>query len=275
MFIYTCSISLVYRLSVKMQKISKINVLLSSLCLILSIVSPFLAAETTVYAFELINRMSTVQDRQYNHLWQAMSNQGLEYELQIKSFTRYKRAFKRNINSCIFPANMGVVKKIAGKNLKQKLITADSVDYVGLVVLTANSDANITTRGDLAGRKVAISPILKSKIFLKGIDLTSLKLADNNEVLLKMLYRNKVDAIIAFMPDILLAAKKLNYPLPHSSALWLIKKHPISIVCHDTVDNRAFVQQFNKHLQQLKSSGRLREIMGPLVNLGDGSVEYY
>ncbi|NQZ32568.1 MAG: transporter substrate-binding domain-containing protein [Oceanospirillaceae bacterium] len=243
--------------------------------MIFSVISPVIAAQTTVYAFELINRMGTAKDQQYDLLWQDMRKQGVEVDLQLKSFTRYKRAFKKDTNSCIFPANLDVVTKVVGKKSKAKFISAESVDYVGLVAITEAGDTKIETRADLAEKNIAISPILNSSNFLQGIDSAALKLADNNEVLLKMLYRHKVDAIIAFMPDILLAAKKLNYPLPHSTDIWFIKKHPISIVCHDTANNRIFVQQFNKQLQQLKKSGRLREIMGPLVNLGDGSAEYY
>jgi len=236
--------------------------------------SPIKAAETDVYSFELVNRMSAQNDEHYNFLWQALGKQGLQYKLNIKSFKRYKLAYKHNTNSCIFPANKAVVKRLAGKGDKAQLISGNAVDYIGLVALTAEK-ADLLIRGDLAGKRVAISPILNAKVFLLGIDTKALKVAENNEVLLKMLFRNRADVVIAFMPDILLAAKKLDSPMPHSTDIWFIEKHPVSIVCHDTLSNRAFVQQFNKHLQKLKETGQLREILGPLVNLGDGKDHYF
>jgi len=167
-----------------------------------------------------------------------------------------------------------VVKRLAGKDDKAQLISGNPVDYIGLVALTAAKN-NLLIRGDLAGKRVAISPVLNAKVFLLGIDTKALKIADNNEVLLKMLFRKRADVVVAFMPDILLAAKKLDTPMPHATDIWFIEKHPVSIVCHDTLSNRAFVQQFNKHLQTLKETGQLRDILGPLVNLGDGKDHYF
>ncbi|EPJ46241.1 MAG: hypothetical protein OFPI_34520 [Osedax symbiont Rs2] len=151
----------------------------------------------------------------------------------------------------------------------------EGIDLVGLVALTLDDSSNIHSHADLSGKSIAMWVGLDPKIILAGVDYKSLDQAPNDETLLRMLSRKRVEVILGFMPDTLLAAKKLSIALPHSTDVWLIPKRLTQVVCHDTPQNRQFLLQYDQLMKGIKSSGKLREFMGPLVNLQDGSEEYY
>ena len=254
-----------------MQQIIKL--LLCSI--IFTVVSSVASAQTTVYGFELKNRMSVEGAEQFDLLWQELHKLGLEFDLKVLSFSRQVRLFSKDKQSCIFPASVGGVKQLMPEFIDANLQGSEGIDLVGLVAMTLDDSSNIHSHADLSGKSIAMWVGLDPKIILAGVDYKSLDQAANDETLLRMLSRKRVEVILGFMPDILLAADKLSIPLPHSTDVWLIPKRLTQVVCHDTAQNRQFLLQFDQLMKGIRSSGKLREFMGPLVNLQDGSEEYY
>ena len=131
---------------------------------------------------------------------------------------------------------------------------------------------------NLTDKKLSIWNGLNPDIFLPDIKYTSIEKVANDEIQLRMLNKGRIDAAIGLMPDMVLAAEKLNLELPKVSPKWIIPRSPTkgaTMVCHNTPENQAFIKQFNANLTVMKESGRLREIMGPLVDIGDGQVLPY
>ncbi|MCJ8337956.1 MAG: hypothetical protein MJK10_05760 [Pseudomonadales bacterium] len=251
----------------------KIKLLLCSI--IFTVVSSVASAQTIVYGFELKNRMSVEGGEQFDLLWQELHKLGLEFDLKVVSFSRQVRLFSRDRQSCMFPSSVPAVKRLIPEFKEFNLQGSEGIDLTGLVALTLDDSSNIHSRADLSGKSIAMWVGLDPKIFLVGVDYKSLDQAPNDETLLRMLSRKRVEVILGFMPDILLAAEKLSIALPHSTDVWLIKKRLTQVVCHDTVENRKFLVKFNQLMKGIRSSGKLREFMGPLVNLNDGSEEFY
>src|SRR5690606_16972454 len=86
----------------------------------------------------------------------------------------------------------------------------------------------------------------------------------------RMLHAERLDAIVGFMPDVLLASMALDLPLPHFHAdLALFKDEGAGFVCIDTLANQAWIKQANSLLQTLKETGELRQILNPHADIID------
>ncbi len=239
-----------------------------------TLITSLAVAETTVYGFELKNRMSVKGGQQYDLLLQEMADMGLEYQLKVLSFKRQVQSFGADPSSCIFPTSTIAAGRLLPE-IKTTLLGSDRVDMTGLVILNRKTDPMIKSLDELEGKTIAMWIGLDPKVFLPGVKYGSVIKVPNDETLLRMLDRKRVDIILGFMPDILLAADKLDLPFPQSSNIWPITKRGTQLVCFDTPENRAFISEFNKRLTIIKASGKLREIMGPLVNLNDETPAFY
>jgi len=234
-----------------------------------------LLAKTKIYGLELADRMCADESEHYNIFLLELRNLGLDYNLNYYSPMRRTRLFLNDKIACAFPANEIVLRKISSRASKPNFITSAPVDYISMVAITIDESQNIQISNDLAGKSIAIMSAFKPRNLLGNVDYARVGYANSHGDLLKLLYRKRIDVVVGLMPHFFLAAKRLNLPLPYVTGVWFFKKQPVSLVCHDTTNNRVFVQEFNQRLKQLRSTGKLRKIMGSYVNLNDGSKEYF
>jgi len=230
--------------------------------MLLAALMPAEAAPVQVYAIALDYRLSEDGTKHYNRLLKAFSERGLDFKVLVRSLKRSQISLKGDVESCLFPAtiNAMVTNDKALENVS--LIASDSIDQVSLRVLTDSSKERITGIDQLAGKRIAILNGLNPDLLLGDID-ADVEPTPDEYVRLKMLNAGRLDAVLGFTPDILLAAEDLGLPVPHySEDLALFKDEGASMVCHDTELNRAFVSQFNRILKDLKASGDLQRILG-------------
>ena len=83
----------------------------------------------------------------------------------------------------------------------------------------------------------------------------------------KKLLSGRIDAFIAYVPDLW-----GYFGSQHIPQLAYNKSKPIlvyqeSVACHDTPENRAFIKQLNTALQQLQQQGVIKDLLGFAYNL--------
>jgi len=212
------------------------------------------------------NRFSANTTEPFNTLWHKMYNRGLAFELIVIPSQRLLRSFLHNSLSCSFPVSLSIIKHNIDKE-SIKLITAEPVSYPGMQVFTQAPNNQYTNLSNLDNKHIAGSFGFDPLIVLNNSKVASFTRVENNETLLKILYKQRVDAILTFTPDIFIAANKENLPTPYATGIWVLKPRGISLVCHDTAANRQLIKKFNQQLRQMKKSGELRDILGPYVLL--------
>ena len=231
--------------------------------LILMMPFVYCQAQPKIYALEIPGRISSNVIEHYNIFWEKIASLGLQSSLEIFPSGRLIRSFLKEQHSCTFSVMAPLSALLTAESSNLSLILSDEVDNVGLRIYTPSSDTSITDIASLENKRVAGAFHLNPSAFLGGYKFIDFKNAENTVQLLKMLYRRRVDAILAFTPDIQLASKILSFPMPYSTGLWIFKNKGVGLICHDTQENQLFIKQFNKLLRQLKTSGELLQILGP------------
>ncbi len=226
----------------------------------------FAPAQTTlpvqVYAIALEYRLDEAGTKQYNRLLQAVAEEGLKFNVLVRSLSRSLISMKTDQGSCLFPATVNALVTNDNDMAAFALISSDPIDEVSLRVLTNSTKPLITSIKELEGKRIAILNGLHSEQFLGDVN-ADVEPTPDEYVRLKMLTAGRLDAVLSFIPDILLAAEDLGLSIPHfDEHLALLRDEGAAIVCHDNADNRAFIAQFNDVLRRMKASGELQRIMG-------------
>ncbi len=198
---------------------------------------------------------------QYNELLHEMRKAGLKFDLSIAPLSRIIRDAGDH-KGCFFPTSIAGLKYTAPQHKEFSLIESEPVDYISLRVFTRSDEEKVTSVSELSGKKVALWLGYDPDTFLKGVDAI-VEETPTEKVRVKMLAAGRIDAVIGFTPDVMLAAERLNLPIPHyDESLALFRDVNASAVCHDTEKNHAFIKRFNDILAHFKESGKLRKILG-------------
>ena len=216
-----------------------------------------------VIGLDLPNRLQADGQAHYNKMWERMIELGLDHELEVFPLKRAFRNFSEQQNSCIFPSTIESLTTSFPQFKGKNLIASSQVDYVHLKVMTRAGEPVIADLSELNGKKVALWNGLDPKIFLAGLEVET-ETTTSEEVRIKMLNSHRVDAILGFIPDTLIAADKMQVAAPeHEGGFVFFDNHAVTIVCFDSASNRALLAEFDQVLAQLKSTGELQTILGP------------
>lgn len=219
-----------------------------------------------IYGHALNYRLQENGKQQYNKLFNKLAGMGLDFTLTVRPLTRVMRKFGEG-SGCFFPTSLNAIKKSAPQYASVPLVASAPVDQISLRVFTRAGAAKITQLEQLNDKRVALWAGLDPEIFLAGLN-PIVEITPSEEVRVRMLEAGRIDAILGFTPDVLLAADALSVSPPqYDENLALFRDEGASVVCHDSPATRAFVQQFDKHLAALKHSGELRAILGPYVEI--------
>ena len=221
--------------------------------------------EPIIYAYQLEYRLNKNSNEQYVALLDEISRNGVSFKKSILPIKRANKNFQKDKTSCIFPTTLSV-KKTFHPDLKEiKLIQSDPIDKISMRVFTRPDEEKISSMEELKKRNI------KAIAYWQGLNIekivpqkdTLLEPTPNEEVRLKMLYSNRADAIIGFMPDVYLAADKLQLPKPlFNENFAILLNQEASLVCHDTEKNIELIKNFNQHIKNMKENGKLSSILG-------------
>jgi|GEM_PF-1947916 len=215
-----------------------------------------------IYAYTLEHRLNEAGTMHYNKLLNIMSDRGLKFNILIRSLARSARSMKNDQSACLFPTTINAIAISDPGVDEKKFISSDPIDRVSLRIFTRPDNPKVGDIKELSGKRVALWNGLDPKIFLANIE-ANIETTPNEAIRVKMLNAGRIDAILGFTPDVLLAAESLGFSPPHyDESLALFRNEGASLVCHDNKQNREFILRFNKHLTRLKASGELREILG-------------
>lgn len=237
------------------------------LLIILLAASLYTTAEpVVVYGYELDYRLKPDGSGHYNKLLQQMQDQGLQIDLKVLPMIRATREFENRGRGCMFPASINAIIANRPEAAELGLIASDPIDRVSLRVLTHANQPVITDLQQLQGKHVGLWSGLSAAL-LPDIDLT-LEHTSSEKVRVRMLHAGRLDAIVGFIPDVLLVAEALDLPLPHyHPELALLLDEGAAIVCYDSEDNRKMLARFNTALASLRDQGTLRNILGPHTDI--------
>jgi ABC-type amino acid transport substrate-binding protein len=198
-----------------------------------------------------------------------MTQDGFSFEIDYLPLKRVWRGMAEDSLACTFPSSSSAVA--LGTNMDiSNFIQSKTIDHVSYRVVVRPGEAIVTDPTKLIGKRVAVWNGMPNAKLL-GQENIELEETNSEETRVKMLFNDRVDAMIGFVPDLHIVAEQLGYPQPESAGSLVVwgGRNGTHLVCHDTPENRALIEQFDNVLTKVKTSGRLREILGPYADINE------
>lgn len=175
--------------------------------------------------------------------------------LNILPPARAYKIFANCQNCCLSPANKNPEFYDFGENIMQ----TEPMNLAKLYIFVRQGQAAIYRLEDLKDKHVGIRHGMP---YGKSVEQARLKTKSvyKIESNIKMLNKGRIDAFLAYVPDAYQVFRTLGIkPYPHDVAHPVVV-HSERLVCRGV--EVEFITLFNKQLKQLKTSGRLKRILG-------------
>ncbi|KPA11488.1 Extracellular solute-binding protein, family 3 [Candidatus Magnetomorum sp. HK-1] len=228
----------------------------SILCLSFFFVSyGLLFAEVIIYGIEIPGLHQKDGKGVYDLILKETVVKAKLATLKIYPPARAEKTFADCQNCCFSPAN----KNPEFYEFGDDIVQTDPMNFAKIYIFVNQGQPPIYRLEDLRDKKVGIRhgmPYGKSfeKAKLKTDIVTKLELN------IKKVQKGHIDAFIAYIPDAYKAFRTLGispYPYDISNPIAI---HPDRLVCRGVEPE--FITKFNELLKQLRTSGRLRDILG-------------
>jgi hypothetical protein len=233
-----------------------IKLRLCALILLSCWLAPCLATpQIAVYHLEGLHNQQ--QSGSYDTLILKVKDLGVDLNLQFSPILRAKHSFNNNEIDCISPADS------SGDPYPFPTVQTSPINMAKAYIFRRKGDSIIGDPMQLAGLKVGIRTGMNfGNDFEKIKKLVHIELVRDIELNYKKLMAKRIDAFVAYTPDIwnLLGSHELPTLVYDKNHPLLI--HPESIVCHDSPENRDFITQFDQALIALIKDGVVKEILG-------------
>lgn len=190
----------------------------------------------------------------YDQLMTQISKQlDSEFELFYLPPARAGLTFENNVYDCLMPGQM------ANMVDKDKRIASKPFHYAKAYIFNSISQPPITSIDMLNGKVLATR---------RGFIYGGLKFSQKVEVIevnnirqsIEMLNKNRIDAFIAYEPDILGVLNSTSGQNVHRAAL-VLHQQPEKIVCHVNARTVEFINGFDLLIDQYMQSGKLDNII--------------
>jgi ABC-type amino acid transport substrate-binding protein len=208
-----------------------------------------------VGAFNIPDVLDEKDNSIYSLILRKVSEQTkVPIKLQYFPTKRALDTFDRGEVDCLIPIDRRFFSKY------QKFYQTKHLFLAKAYVFTRHGEKLRVDIGDLENANVAAQHGMQlgDKIE-KNIDLLRVHTSDS---LVKMLEVKRIDAFIAYVPDIYAIFEQLKIPaLQHDPARPIVV-HEDSLTCKITPQNKVLIERFDKGIQALHSSGYIRSVLG-------------
>jgi len=155
---------------------------------------------------------------------------------------------------CLIPGNINQVEH------PEQHVASISFNYARAHVFTNKNSPTIQSLAALDGKTLATRRGYHYGDKSFGTNIKSVKVNTIKQSIL-MLEKGRIDAFVAYSPDILGALKDFNSISFHYDKNFIIHQQSEQFVCQKTERNKQFIKELNKAITELKSSGELDLIL--------------
>lgn len=180
---------------------------------------------------------------------------GVSY--QLMPYKRAKARFLDRGGSCLYPSAINVLE--AGGHIENR---DEYVETVPLFTTKTHlfsraGEAPPRAMGELYGKTVAVPSGSVMLNVLKGSGAKLISVHDEADKA-QMLLTGRVDYMTAMLPDAVLVFGSLGKPLPEFDAAMPFLEAGVSLVCHRTRENVAFIESLNLRIGELNADPSYR-----------------
>lgn len=171
-------------------------------------------------------------------------------------YRRAKVSFRDTAGSCLYPSDIGHLatgKEIDGP---EGYIQSHPLIWVESHLFSRFGEAPLASLEALEGRKIAYPNGSALPTVLEAYGASFLP-TTTETTKARMLIAGRVDYMSGSLPDNVFVFKSMNRPLPPYNPDLALIRVGVSVVCHDTPGNRAFIDAFNETYDSQAEAGDL------------------
>ena len=226
----------------------------------LLLASNWLQAEIAVVAYDIEGLHHDDHSGSYDKILLKTQDLGVRFKLIHTPIIRAKHLFRTQQLNCISPSD--------GSEDPFPFPTVQStpLNLAKAYIFRKQGDTVISDLTALKGLNVGVRKGLEFGGKLVPYEL-QLEPVWDTEQNYKKLLSGRIDAFIAYVPDIWGYFDSKELPQLAYDKTKPIVIYRESVVCHDTPENRAFIKQLNSALTQLDKQGFIKELLGFAYNL--------
>ncbi|MFC4347162.1 hypothetical protein ACFO5Q_04835 [Kordiimonas lipolytica] len=174
-------------------------------------------------------------------------------------YKRAKVSFQDIAGSCLYPSDIGHL--VTGKEIEgpDGFIQTVPLIWVESHIFSRYGEAPLASLEALEGRKIAYPNGSALPTVLEGYGASFLP-TTTETAKARMLIAGRVDHMSGSLPDNIFVFKSLGRPLPPYNPDLALIRVGVSVVCHDTPENRAFVGAFDGVTARLVGSGVMADV---------------
>ncbi|MCZ4279276.1 transporter substrate-binding domain-containing protein [Kiloniella laminariae] len=241
--------------------------LISAIALVILLVSPFPTSAQDLGEVELLGKQIPVylDDPEASVFGKVVSSirqeSQLDLALSILPPQRASKLFASGKGDILipYPLNQKNVKT-PGQELGGAFVASKSLAMINRHVLTLSNKNTVSSPEDMKGMKVGIS-LGYAYGNLEEIDGIRLISATNQTSLVKMLYSERVDAIVSFPFEAQIIARNLALgPMPWFDPDYVLSRSSIVMLFRDTARGIILQSRINGALEKLRQRGDLEMI---------------
>jgi ABC-type amino acid transport substrate-binding protein len=196
----------------------------------------------------------------YNELMaRLLKRTGQPYNTLFIPSARSNYLLNQNRINCVFP----VIPHFYKRSMPTLFSTA--TNKVTSHVFSISSPA-VNSIKDLTGKMIAYRKGLIFGTLFDKFELVRFVPVDSESVALRLMRENRVDAYLAYYPDI-----KISMDENDRKQLFYSKEFPLTssedkLECTDNTLNKRFIEKFDAELNKMKASGELKQVLGSYYN---------
>jgi ABC-type amino acid transport substrate-binding protein len=192
----------------------------------------------------------------YDKVLAKVAASGVPVDYTVAAPARAEAEFKEKKVGCSTPID---VRFWPGK---EKLVNSAPMNVVKIYLFSRPGEGPYTSLGQLKGKHLGARRGLPYGPKLASSGMTP-ELVNEDDQNVQKLQSKRIDAFLAYVPDMWFWSKDKKQPLPNHDKDHPFDIHNDALLCYDTPENRAYLKAFDAVIEKLRSSGELQKILGP------------
>ncbi|NVJ98228.1 MAG: hypothetical protein HWE25_08750 [Alphaproteobacteria bacterium] len=179
-----------------------------------------------------------------------------KHRYDIIPYRRANRIFGSDKKSCHYPSSLNYMAATGLVDDRSDLI--ESYFFIRSVahIFAPNGKEPPHDKEGTRGKIIAYPMGAEVPRLLQGYEGYFIPVADETDKA-SMLLGNRVELLIAYMPDARFVFDNLGADLPPYDPSFTINDDNIGVVCHKTPENEALIERINKRVLALRETGEL------------------
>lgn len=195
----------------------------------------------------------------YDQVLAEIQQQGLEFRVKYLPAARLYNDFLAKQIDCLSPSDQAITQ------YQIPIVQSTAINIAKAYIFWRTGEIPRPTLADLDGIVVGIKTGMKYGELFEKTDL-KLERVVRLDLNYKKLMAKRIDAFIAYTPDVWGIFNNTILPGVSYSPEYPITTSYDAVVCHRTAGTEQFIERFNKNLNALIANGRLKSILGLSYN---------